>query len=59
MNEATKNGTTKKTSRSQNIHNIDDNNQGIMGGALTNIFVIVGLAIFAFSVKYVLRSVVE
>lgn len=34
-------------------------NQGFFGGALANIFVILGFAIFAYTVKFVLRSVVE
>lgn len=34
-------------------------NQGFLGSALTNIFVIVSLAAFAFTVKYVLRNVVD
>ncbi|XP_076472217.1 ubiquitin-conjugating enzyme E2 J2-like [Babylonia areolata] len=34
-------------------------NQGYLGSALTNIFVIFGLAAFAFTVKYVLRNVVD
>ncbi|KAL8578283.1 Ubiquitin-conjugating enzyme E2 J2 [Nucella lapillus] len=34
-------------------------NQGYLGSALTNIVVIFGLAAFAFTVKYVLRNVVD
>ncbi|KAK7093587.1 ubiquitin-conjugating enzyme E2 J2-like [Littorina saxatilis] len=34
-------------------------NQGLLGSALTNIFVILGFAAFAFTVKYVLRNVVD
>lgn len=34
-------------------------NQGFLASALTNIFVIIGFAAFAFTVKYVLRNVVD
>ncbi|XP_025082842.1 ubiquitin-conjugating enzyme E2 J2-like [Pomacea canaliculata] len=34
-------------------------NQGFLGSALTNVFVILGFAAFAFTVKYVLRNVVD
>lgn len=37
----------------------DNDNQGVFGSALANIFVIVGLAAFAYTVKYVLKSIVE
>lgn len=32
-------------------------NHGLLGGALANLFVIVGFAAFAYTVKYVLRSI--
>lgn len=34
-------------------------NPGLLGGALTNLFVIVGFAAFAYTVKYVLRSIAQ
>ncbi|XP_062871329.1 ubiquitin-conjugating enzyme E2 J2 [Trichomycterus rosablanca] len=34
-------------------------NQGLLGGALANLFVIVGFAAFAYTVKYVLRSIAQ
>lgn len=39
--------------------NTNAQNQGFFSSALTNIFVIVGFAAFAWTVKYVLRNVVE
>ncbi|XP_046556659.1 ubiquitin-conjugating enzyme E2 J2-like [Haliotis rubra] len=38
---------------------LNGQNQGFFGTALTNIFVIIGFAAFAYTVKYVLRSVVD
>lgn len=32
---------------------------GLLGGALANLFVIVGFAAFAYTVKYVLRSIAQ
>ncbi|KAF5895897.1 arf-GAP with coiled-coil, ANK repeat and PH domain-containing protein 3-like isoform X2, partial [Clarias magur] len=34
-------------------------NHGLLGGALANLFVIVGFAAFAYTVKYVLRSITQ
>lgn len=34
-------------------------NHGLFGGALANLFVIVGFAAFAYTVKYVLRSIAQ
>lgn len=34
-------------------------NHGLLGGALANVFVIVGFAAFAYTVKYVLRSIAQ
>uniref|UniRef100_A0A8C5H115 UBC core domain-containing protein n=1 Tax=Gouania willdenowi TaxID=441366 RepID=A0A8C5H115_GOUWI len=34
-------------------------NHGLLGGALANLFVIVGFAAFAYTVKYVLRSIAQ
>ncbi|KAG7323342.1 hypothetical protein KOW79_013044 [Hemibagrus wyckioides] len=34
-------------------------NNGLLGGALANLFVIVGFAAFAYTVKYVLRSIAQ
>ena len=33
--------------------------QGMMGGTLTNLFVLIGFAAFAYTVKYVLRELVN
>ncbi|XP_050412371.1 ubiquitin-conjugating enzyme E2 J2 [Patella vulgata] len=44
---------------SNEIYNNNGQNQGFWGSALANIFVIVGFAAFAFTVKYVLRSVID
>lgn len=49
-------GLTTGTLRFQNRLNQD---QGIMGSALANLVVIVGFAAFAFSVKYVLKSLAQ
>ncbi|NXU45386.1 UB2J2 enzyme, partial [Drymodes brunneopygia] len=35
------------------------NHHGLLGGALANLFVIVGFAAFAYTVKYVLRSIAQ
>lgn len=37
--------------------NFGDRQQGIVGGTLTNVLVIVGFAAFAWTVKYVLRTI--
>ncbi|XP_060066439.1 ubiquitin-conjugating enzyme E2 J2-like [Ylistrum balloti] len=61
LKESTNSRLVNNRSRSSNGNNNDpnQNNQGIMGSAVANIFVIIGLAAFAYTVKYVLRSVVE
>jgi ubiquitin-conjugating enzyme E2 J2 len=41
------------------VHNPELHNQGFLSSTLTNLFVIVGFAAFAYTVKYVLRSIVE
>ncbi|XP_041377931.1 ubiquitin-conjugating enzyme E2 J2-like [Gigantopelta aegis] len=38
---------------------VNGRNQGFFGSALANVFVIIGFAAFAYTVKYVLRSVVD
>lgn len=44
----------------QALHNNQANrNHGLLGGALANLFVIVGFAAFAYTVKYVLRSIAQ
>ncbi|CAC5401233.1 UBE2J2 [Mytilus coruscus] len=55
--ESTRNGNTQ--SQLLNGQNTNGNNQGIIGSALANIFVVIGLAAFAYTVKYVLRNIVE
>lgn len=55
--ESTRNGNTP--TQLLNGQNTNGNNQGIIGSALANIFVVIGLAAFAYTVKYVLRNVVE
>lgn len=55
--ESTRNGSTQ--SPLLNGQNTNGNNQGIVGSALANIFVVIGLAAFAYTVKYVLRNIVE
>lgn len=55
--ESTRNGNTQ--TQLLNGQNTNGNNQGIIGSALANIFVVIGLAAFAYTVKYVLRNVVE
>lgn len=55
--ESTRNGGTQ--SQLLQGQNTNGNNQGIIGSALANIFVVLGLAAFAYTVKYVLRNVVE
>ncbi|XP_033822393.1 ubiquitin-conjugating enzyme E2 J2 [Periophthalmus magnuspinnatus] len=42
-----------------NLHNQANRNHGLLGGALANLFVIVGFAAFAYTVKYVLRSIAQ
>ncbi|KAK3097586.1 hypothetical protein FSP39_011185 [Pinctada imbricata] len=60
LRESTNHGLTGQRSRLNNgQNNVNGANQGIFGGALANIFVILGLAAFAYTVKYVLRSVVD
>lgn len=48
---------------SSNIHGdpiaANNDNQGILGSAMANVFVIVGFALFAYTVKCVLRTVVD
>ena len=46
------------TNRDPNIINNQDGG-GIFGGAMANILVIIGFAVFAYTVKLVLKSVVE
>jgi len=49
-----------QTSANQNIvQQNNENGQGLLSTTLTNLIVIVGFAAFAWSVKYVLKSVVE
>jgi len=36
-----------------------DNRQALMGGALTNLIVIIGFAAFAFAVKQIIASMVD
>ena len=55
--ESTRNGNTQ--TQLLNGQNTNGNNQGIIGSALANIFVVIGLAAFAYTVKYVLRNIVE
>ncbi|XP_052082764.1 ubiquitin-conjugating enzyme E2 J2-like [Mytilus californianus] len=55
--ESTRNGNTQ--SQLLNGQNTNGNNQGIIGSAMANIFVVIGLAAFAYTVKYVLRNIVE
>lgn len=38
---------------------VDDRNNGLLGSALSNILVIVGFAVFAYTVKCVLKTIVE
>ncbi|OWF39850.1 ubiquitin-conjugating enzyme E2 J2-like [Mizuhopecten yessoensis] len=61
LKESTKTGQVNNRSRTSAGNNIDPNqdNQGIVGSTVANLFVIIGLAAFAYTVKYVLRSVVE
>ncbi|KAK2824987.1 hypothetical protein Q7C36_018914 [Tachysurus vachellii] len=40
-------------------HQQGNRNHGLLGGALANLFVIVGFAAFAYTVKYVLRSIAQ
>ena len=55
--ESTRNGNTQ--TQLLNGQNTNGNNQGIISSALANIFVVIGLAAFAYTVKYVLRNIVE
>ncbi|CAL9704074.1 unnamed protein product [Knipowitschia caucasica] len=41
------------------LHHQPNRNHGLLGGALANLFVIVGFAAFAYTVKYVLRSIAQ
>ncbi|XP_033763112.1 ubiquitin-conjugating enzyme E2 J2-like [Pecten maximus] len=61
LKESTNTRLVNNRSRTSNGNNNDpnQNNQGILGSAVANLFVIIGLAAFAYTVKYVLRSVVE
>ena len=60
LRESTKNANkSNSNSSSVNTDVIEQGNQGIFGSALANIFVIIGFAAFAYTVKCVLRSVVE
>lgn len=60
LRQSTNHGAIGQRSHSNDGHNPADNeNQGLIGSALANIFVIVGLAAFAYTVKYVLKSIVE
>ena len=57
---STKDANNSNTNNSSvNADVIDPGNQGIFGTALANIFVIIGFAAFAYTVKCVLRSAVE
>lgn len=40
-------------------HHPANRNHGLLGGALANLFVLVGFAAFAYTVKYVLRSIAQ
>jgi len=42
-----------------NVHNPQLHNQGLLSSTLTNLFVLVGFAAFAYTVKYVLRTIVD
>ncbi|TSL61193.1 Ubiquitin-conjugating enzyme E2 J2 [Bagarius yarrelli] len=57
------NSETQNGRPAQNGHVADhqqgNRNNGLLGGALANIFVIVGFAAFAYTVKYVLRSIAQ
>lgn len=61
LKESTNTRLVNNRSRMSNENNNDpnENNQGFLGSAMANLIVIVGLAAFAYTVKYVLRSVVE
>uniref|UniRef100_K1RBY2 Ubiquitin-conjugating enzyme E2 J2 n=1 Tax=Magallana gigas TaxID=29159 RepID=K1RBY2_MAGGI len=60
LRQSTNHGAIGQRSHSNDGQNPADNeNQGLIGSALANIFVIVGLAAFAYTVKYVLKSIVE
>ena len=61
LRESTRDSNNSNTNNSSvNGDNVvEGGNQGIFGSALANIFVIIGFAAFAYTVKCVLRSVVE
>lgn len=61
LRESTRDSNNSNTNNSSvNADNVAaGGNQGIFGSALANIFVIIGFAAFAYTVKCVLRSVVE
>lgn len=64
QSEVSSSTTSAQTSRSSNslqnvVHNPDLNNHSFLSSTLTNLFVIVGFAAFAYTVKYVLRTIVE
>jgi len=51
--------TTTNSSSNRDPNNVNNENQGLLGSAMANVLVIVGFAVFAYTVKCVLRSVVE
>lgn len=62
--QAIRSGSSGSNSTAANGQNVVRNpdqaqNQGFLTSTLTNLFVIVGFAAFAYTVKYVLRSIVE
>lgn len=48
-----------QSSSNRAVNGGDDRNNGLLGSALSNILVIVGFAVFAYTVKCVLRTIVE
>lgn len=50
---------TNQSSSNRAVNAGDDRNNGLLGSALSNILVIVGFAMFAYTVKCVLRTIVE
>lgn len=50
---------TNQSSSNRAANDGEERNQGLIGSALSNVLVIVGLAVFAYTVKYVLRTIVE
>ncbi|KAF7696218.1 ubiquitin-conjugating enzyme E2 J2 [Silurus meridionalis] len=55
----TQNGHAHAGMAAPNNHPQVNREHGLLGGALTNLFVIVGFAAFAYTVKYVLRSIAQ